>query len=218
MKHDDQEVEDLLRQMGRFVVPLLTHEREASRQERMASSANRLLRSLGAKVFEVCVFRAPARRNSFTTPASAPKHISQMHSELPPSGVRDPSNSRRVLVVDDDPDSCEVLCMVLEAGGHEPRAATSAAEAVALAPEFKPHVALIDLDLHVTDGCELVRLLALIPELEGCRFVATTGYSEPEAVARSTAAGFEIHLTKPMSVADVLTAVAGRGAPEQAAR
>ena len=54
MKHDDQEVADLLRQMGRLVVPLLTHEREASRQERMASSVNRLLRRLGAE-------RAPRR-------------------------------------------------------------------------------------------------------------------------------------------------------------
>ena len=54
MRNDDQEAVDLLRQMGRLVVPLLAPEREASRHERMASSVNRLLQRLRAE--------PPARR------------------------------------------------------------------------------------------------------------------------------------------------------------
>ncbi|MEP7050342.1 MAG: FecR domain-containing protein [Pseudomonadota bacterium] len=49
MKNDDQEAVDLLRQMGRLGVPLLTPEREAARHERMASSVNSLLQRLDAE-------------------------------------------------------------------------------------------------------------------------------------------------------------------------
>jgi CheY-like chemotaxis protein len=141
-----------------------------------------------------------------------------MLSELPPSGIRDAAHSRRVLVVDDDADSLELFCMMLTEGGHHSRAAMCAAQALTIAAEFQPQVALIDIGLPGTDGHELASLLRLVQGLEHCRLIAVTGYSDEQAIRRSMTVGFEAHLTKPVTIKDVLTAVGQRGDQEHLAR
>jgi CheY-like chemotaxis protein len=93
------------------------------------------------------------------------------------SGARDVSNRRRVLVVDDDSDSADLLELWLERAGHQVCVANGAVAALALVEDFRPQIALVDIGLPDMDGYELVATLQAKPELEACRFIAVTGYS-----------------------------------------
>jgi CheY-like chemotaxis protein len=135
----------------------------------------------------------------------------------PPSGVRQPQPAQRVLVIDDNADAAELLRTVVGRAGYEVRLAGSARDALAAAGEFRPHVALIDIGLPDMDGYKLAKLLRAQPELEGCRFIAVTGHKSPSAVARSIAAGFEAHLSKPVTADVLLTVIAQRGQSEDSA-
>ena len=121
------------------------------------------------------------------------------------------TNLRRVLVVEDKADEGELLGVLVQRGGHEPLVVHSAREAVATASALRPDVALIDIGLPDMNGYDLTRTLRAQPGLEHCRFIAVTGHRSQSAIARSIAAGFEAHLTKPVSVDDLLAAIAGRG-------
>ncbi|MEZ4404895.1 MAG: ATP-binding protein [Polyangiales bacterium] len=116
----------------------------------------------------------------------------------PPAG-----DGARVLVVDDNADAAELLAEALQMLGHEVYTAPDPAEALAIAPVVRPQVALLDIGLPVMDGYELAGRLRALPELEGCRYVAVTGYGQPADKARARAAGFDEHLVKPVSIDDV---------------
>jgi CheY-like chemotaxis protein len=120
---------------------------------------------------------------------------------------RDGSAAYRVLVVDDDTDSSEVLSYILAQAGYEVRVALDAAEAFLTVDHFTPDVALIDIGLPMVTGHELAASLRARPELESCRFIAVSGYVGNGLEERSKAAGFEAHLTKPVSVSQIVTAI-----------
>jgi signal transduction histidine kinase/ActR/RegA family two-component response regulator len=113
----------------------------------------------------------------------------------------------RLLVVDDNLDAAELLAELLGALGYETRTAADAPSALALAREFEPDVALLDIGLPVMDGYELAdRLRASKQQIA---LVALTGYGQDSDRLRSTQAGFAAHLVKPVDVQQ-LTQVLGR--------
>ncbi len=126
-------------------------------------------------------------------------------------GAGESERSPRVLVVDDDADSAELLATALGRAGYEPRLASNARDAIAVSAEFRPEIALIDIGLPDMDGFRLTKLLRAKPELGSCRFIAVTGHTSPSAIARSIAAGFEAHVSKPVDVDDLLTVNGLRG-------
>jgi CheY-like chemotaxis protein len=111
----------------------------------------------------------------------------------------------RVLVVDDNADAADTLADVLRRVGYEVAVAHDAPAALTIAAKFLPSIALLDIGLPVMDGYELARhlreLLTTPP-----RLVAVSGYGHDADLARSRAAGFDVHLGKPVSL-DVLVNV-----------
>jgi len=103
-----------------------------------------------------------------------------------------------VLVVEDDFDSADLLCVLSERAGHACRVARNAVEARAIIEEFEHDVALIDIGLPGESGYELLQHLKA--QLTDCRFVAMTAYGSPDMTTKSLEAGFEPHLTKPVSI------------------
>ena len=109
---------------------------------------------------------------------------------------------RKVLVVDDHKDSAEALSLWIELEGCEVKVAHRGADAVAVAQEFTPTLALLDLMMPDMTGWELAPLIRQAsPE---CMIVALTGLTTQPDVSRSRAAGFDAHLFKPLTV-DALT-------------
>jgi CheY-like chemotaxis protein len=106
---------------------------------------------------------------------------------------------RRVLVVEDDKDSREMLRILLELDGHDVHEAEDGPGALSAALALRPDVALVDVGLPGLDGHEVARQLRGGPTGPSLLLVALTGYAEPEDRERSRKAGFDAHLTKPIS-------------------
>jgi CheY-like chemotaxis protein len=111
-----------------------------------------------------------------------------------------------VLVVDDNVDSAETTAALLRLRGHDVRTAHDGPTAVAVALDYQPNVALLDIGLPGMDGYELARRLQEDHALRGIVLIAMTGYAQDEHRRRAQQAGFTEHLVKPVPL-DVLDKV-----------
>jgi signal transduction histidine kinase len=118
------------------------------------------------------------------------------HAEQPSSDVAHPVAHCRVLVAEDIPDAAEMMRLMIECMGHDVRVAADGVQAVAIAEEFEPQVALLDIGMPRMDGYEAARH---IRAALGRRvlLVALTGWGQQEDQRRAYAAGFDRHVTKP---------------------
>ncbi len=106
----------------------------------------------------------------------------------------------RVLVVDDNVHAAQSLAVVLQLWGHDVGVAHDGPSALELAPNYRPEVVLLDIGLPEMDGYRVARRLREIPALEKVAIVAMTGYAGEEDRRRSTEAGFDRHLVKPLDL------------------
>jgi len=119
----------------------------------------------------------------------------------------------RILVVDDHHDSAESLATLLRLLGHEVRVVYDGPAALETARTFKPQVGLLDIGMPGMDGVELARRLRRDPELKDALLVALTGYGRDEDRQRSSEAGFDAHLVKPVDVPALNALLAQRAVP-----
>lgn len=112
-----------------------------------------------------------------------------------------------IILVDDNVDSAEMMRDLLEALGHQVRLAHDGASALTLASARAPEVMILDIGLPDMDGSELARRLRAMPALAATRLVAHTGYGAPHDREKTSAAGFDFHLVKPVSMADLQSAL-----------
>lgn len=106
--------------------------------------------------------------------------------------------SRRVLVVDDEPDARLSLAILLQAMGHEVRTAVDGPGALEAVASFQPQVVILDLELPAMDGYEIARRLRRKRGHQSLLLVALTGYGQHESRRRSLEAGIDKYLTKPV--------------------
>jgi two-component system CheB/CheR fusion protein len=118
------------------------------------------------------------------------------------------ADSRRVVVVEDQDDSREMLCVLLQSMGHVVMDECDGARAIAAIEREHPDIALIDIGLPVMSGYEVARRLRQNPLLDDVILVALTGYGRDSDIEAAKAAGFDAHLTKPAeahAIDDVLS-------------
>jgi signal transduction histidine kinase/CheY-like chemotaxis protein len=106
---------------------------------------------------------------------------------------------RHILLIEDDDDTRTMLHAALEFGGHEVREARDGTSGLALAAEAPPDVAVIDIGLPDIDGLEVARRLRSAQGKRRLSLVALTGFGGPEDQRRALDAGFDVHLTKPVT-------------------
>jgi signal transduction histidine kinase/CheY-like chemotaxis protein len=119
----------------------------------------------------------------------------------------------QILLVDDNPDALEALSMLLEMDGHTVRVAGDGLAALEMTQDYVPEVALVDIGMPGIDGFQLANMLRARPTLQSTLLVALTGYGAESDKSRALAAGFDVHLTKPLSLdkfRDILSRRAGR--------
>jgi PAS domain S-box-containing protein len=118
---------------------------------------------------------------------------------------------RRVLAVDDDESTQELVATMLLMYGVSVRTAGRASQAFEILSSWQPDVLLADLAMPGEDGYTLVRRVrAMPPPLGSIPAVALTAYTDPQSVQNAFAAGFDAHLGKPLEphvLADALTKV-----------
>ena len=112
----------------------------------------------------------------------------------------------RILVVDDSIDGAETLAAALSAKGYQTRVAFDAPAALRIAVEFLPSVAFLDLGLPGMDGYELAARLRGLPQLNGIKLCALTGYGQEADRQKTRDGGFDHHLVKPI-VLDAIEAI-----------
>jgi signal transduction histidine kinase/CheY-like chemotaxis protein len=117
-----------------------------------------------------------------------------------------PSSSRVVVLVEDHADGRELLAGILANAGNTVRTAADGESGVALIAEVKPDVAIVDIGLPDIDGFEVARR---VREQLGTRtqLVALSGYGQLADKQRAREAGFDRHLTKPVSLRAVIEAL-----------
>ena len=111
-----------------------------------------------------------------------------------------PRLGSRVLLVDDNDDARELLARLLSAYDYHVATASDASDALALAEQFQPQIAVLDIGLPDLNGWELARRLRGISGLEQILLVALTGRSTDRDREKSRDAGIDEHLLKPIEI------------------
>ncbi|HEV2880062.1 MAG TPA: PAS domain S-box protein [Pyrinomonadaceae bacterium] len=116
----------------------------------------------------------------------------------------------RVLVVDDEPDTRELLAAVLDSCGAQVIQAATAAEAFEQVEHARADVLVTDIGMPGEDGYSLLARIRALPRERGGRIpaAALTAYARAEDRVRALRAGFQTHMTKPVEPAELITVVA----------
>ncbi len=119
------------------------------------------------------------------------------------------TNRLRVLVVDDNRDAAESLALLVRMMGHDARHVYDGASAVALAGEFHPQVALLDLAMPRTNGFDLQKQLRAIDSTRPMTIAAITGLGQTQTRRQALDAGFDQFLVKPVAIQNLVDLFAG---------
>jgi signal transduction histidine kinase/ActR/RegA family two-component response regulator len=147
-------------------------------------------------------------------PAFADQRTVKSDATTKPAAERRKSDLTRfrILVVDDHHDAGDSLATLLRLLGHQVRVAYDGQSGLEAARVFRPQVALLDIGMPGMDGIELGTRLRQEPEFEHLLMIALTGYGRDEDRQRSSDAGFNAHLVKPVDVATLNSLLAQHAA------
>jgi len=110
----------------------------------------------------------------------------------------------KVLIIDDNADAADSLCGLLGDSGFSCASALDGLSGLSLVTSFGADAILLDLGLPGLDGYEVARRIRALPDGERYLIVAVTGYGEDRDRRRSSEAGFDAHLVKPVEIAQLL--------------
>lgn len=137
----------------------------------------------------------------------------------PAPAVNEPWPPFRVLCVDDNRDCADSAALLLRTVGFEARACYDGRSALLVNDSFRPALCFLDLNMPGMAGDELARKLKEAPAWQPLLLVAVTARSDAASRARIEAAGFAMHLVKPVDpgklveVVDLLFRAAAEARP-----
>jgi PAS domain S-box-containing protein len=114
----------------------------------------------------------------------------------------------RILIADDNRDAADSLAMLLGLNGHTVRVANSGRSALALANAFRPDIAVLDIGMPELNGYEVARQLRSEPWGRAMKLIALTGWGQESDKRRAIDAGFDLHFTKPIDIAQMQALIA----------
>jgi CheY-like chemotaxis protein len=143
--------------------------------------------------------------------------------QLPPSAVAaplrlphpKPLSGLRIVVVDDQEEICDLFATILKQYGAEVRAVFSVFEALSAIEMEKPDLLIADIGMPEEDGYTLLRKVRALESERGgfLPAIALTAYASKEDGKRALAAGFQLHLPKPVEPDELVAAVASLAKP-----
>ncbi|HLA12777.1 MAG TPA: PAS domain S-box protein [Pyrinomonadaceae bacterium] len=116
----------------------------------------------------------------------------------------------RLLVLDDEAETRELLTTMLQEKGAEVRECATADEALATIEQWQPHVVVSDIGMPGEDGYSFIKRLRALEAQRGWSIpaVALTAYARSEDRMRALAAGFRMHVTKPVEALELIVVIA----------
>jgi CheY-like chemotaxis protein len=127
-------------------------------------------------------------------------------SDTPPL----PAPARRVLVADDNRDGAEIMSLLLQQYGYEVNIAHTGTEALTLAAQSAPEIAILDIGMPGMSGYEVARQIRAEAWGKHMMLIALTGWGQEEDKKKAFEAGFDHHLIKPIDP-DALEALMASG-------
>ena len=126
---------------------------------------------------------------------------------LPPADSTDRLDGLRILVVDDEADTRELLKQGLEYCGATVKVAGSAAEALDMLNSSVPDVLISDIGMPGTDGYDFIRQIRKLSRHRGGKVaaIALTAYTRIEDRLRALRAGYDMHVPKPVELTELVT-------------
>ena len=159
--------------------------------EMHAGSVEAVSKGLGSgSEFVVRLPLADARAGTMVSPTSETSRASAL-------------THQRILVVDDNEDAAATLAVLLNLMGHETRTACDGMEALDIARLFHPEVALLDIAMPRLNGYETARRMRQEPWGRDMLLVALSGWGQDADRLKSSSAGFDSHLVKPVDVVEI---------------
>jgi CheY-like chemotaxis protein len=134
--------------------------------------------------------------------------MAQALAQDPSRGALPTPSPLRILVVDDNPNTVDMLTMLLQLNGNTTHVAYDGLEAVSVAEQVRPELILLDIGLPKMDGYETCRRIREKPWGHGVIVVALTGLGHDDDRLKSRDAGFDMHLVKPVDPEVLLTVLA----------
>ncbi len=113
----------------------------------------------------------------------------------------------RVLIVEDQPDTLEMLTLSLQQRGFEILACDSATHALKVLEEEPVDVIVSDIAMPSMDGLQLIRQVRQMEGLQNLPAIALTGYASAKDVTAAVSAGFDLHLPKPIDPGDLVNEI-----------
>jgi CheY-like chemotaxis protein len=216
--HGATDIEIIVRDTGPGISPdFLPHVFEPFRQG--DSSSTRMVGGLGLGL-AIVRHIVEAHGGTATAESAGEGHGTTLSVRLPSgrphhqpetAGGAGTLRGRRVLAVDDDESTQELVATMLLMYGVSVRTAGRAAQALQILSEWRPDVLLTDIAMPGEDGYALMRRIRTMPPpLGAIPAVALTAYTDPQSVQNAFAAGFDAHLGKPLEphvLADALSKV-----------
>lgn len=116
-------------------------------------------------------------------------------------------NKRRILVADDNRDIAETMAEILRLEGHEVHLAFDGVEAFERYQQLEPEVVLLDIGMPGLRGDEVARMIRGEPVGTSVKLIAITGWGQPSDKENARAAGFDMHMTKPVDIQRLISVV-----------
>jgi signal transduction histidine kinase/ActR/RegA family two-component response regulator len=141
-------------------------------------------------------------------PLSAIALPSAITTNAAATAPQQPTSRRKVLVADDNEDAARSLAMLLEVAGHGVLTAHSGPQVLRLLETERPEAFILDIGMPGMTGYDLARQIREQPWGTSVLLIALTGWGAPEDRERAHVAGFDLHFTKPVDMAELEAAIA----------
>lgn len=119
------------------------------------------------------------------------------------------SSGKKILVVDDNTDAANMTAQMLQLYGLDVRVAYGGAEGLALARATRPDLIFLDIGMPMMDGYQVAEAVRADDTLSKVMLVALTAWGDEASRNRARAAGFDMHLTKPAKIAELVEIAGG---------
>jgi signal transduction histidine kinase/ActR/RegA family two-component response regulator len=147
-------------------------------------------------------------------PLSAEQGVQRVVAPVGPLPAR---GRKRILIADDNHDAATSLGILLNDAGYDVRTVADGGQALEMAAQFRPDIALLDIGMPVLNGYEAARHIREQPWGHAVLLVALTGWGGTEHRQQTAKAGFDHHLTKPVDPAALTRLLATWSTPTDAA-